>query len=153
MRVEVSNLAAANFNFPSILSSKSLFAGKSNGSPTESQSRSIREQKSLRVNLEKTQCSRKREVHSSTHRVNLDKKLSAVAVWERREEEKKEEWKRWRHHSNHQSYACEKYIIKNHLNNYCKNINIDVELKNIDFRWSKKRWSTMGCPHLKKNNY
>ena len=29
------------------------------------------------------------------------------------------------------------------------NVNIDVELKNTDFRWSKKRWSTMGCPHWK----
>ncbi len=91
----------------------------STGSPAESQSRSIREQKSLRVNLEKTQCSRKREVHSSTQRVNLDKKLSAVAVGERWEEEKKVEWKRWRHHLNHQSYVCEK-SNKNHLNNYCK---------------------------------
>jgi hypothetical protein len=31
MRVDVSNLAAANFNFPSIISNKSLFAEKSNG--------------------------------------------------------------------------------------------------------------------------
>jgi hypothetical protein len=67
----------------------------------------------LRVNLEKPQCNRKREVHSSTHRVNLEK-LSAVAVGERQEEEKKEERKRWRHHLKHQSYVCEK-ICKNHL--------------------------------------
>jgi hypothetical protein len=30
------------------------------------------------------------------------------------------------------------------------NFNIDVELKNTHFRWSKTRWPTMGCPHLKK---
>ncbi len=80
------------------------------GSTTESQSRSIREQKSLRVHLEKTQCSRKRDVHSSTHHSSRKsrQKLNAVAVGERREEEKKEEWKRWRHHSNRQSYVCEK---------------------------------------------
>ena len=107
MRVDVSNPAAANFNFPSILSSKSLFAGKSNG-----QSYGKSEQKYKRAKISsrtsrKTQCSRKREVHLSTHRVNLEK-LSAVAVGERREEEKKEERKRWRHHSNHQSYVCEK---------------------------------------------
>jgi hypothetical protein len=46
-------------------------------------------------------------------RVNLEK-LSAVAVGERREKEKKEERKRWRHHSSYQSYVCEK-ICKNHL--------------------------------------
>jgi hypothetical protein len=57
----------------------------------------------------KTQCSRKREVHLSTHCVNLEK-LSAVAVRERREEEKKEERKRWRHHLNHQFYVCEKNL-------------------------------------------
>ena len=51
----------------------------------------------------------KREVHSSNHRVNLEK-LSAAAVGERREEEKKEERKRWRHHSKHQSYECEKNL-------------------------------------------
>ncbi len=54
MRVDVSNLAAAKINFPSIISSKSLFAENPTGSPAESQSRRIREQKkSLRVNLEK----------------------------------------------------------------------------------------------------
>ncbi len=67
----------------------------------------------LHVNLEKPQCNRKREVHSSNHRINLEK-LSAAAVGERREEEKKEERKRWRHHLKHQSYVCEK-ICKNHL--------------------------------------
>ena len=50
---------------------------------------------------------RAEEKEKSTHRVNLEK-LSAAAVGERREEEKKEERKRWRHHSNHQSYVCEK---------------------------------------------
>jgi hypothetical protein len=53
MRVDVSNIAAAKFNFPSIISSKSLFAENPTGSPEESQSRRIREQKSFRVNLEK----------------------------------------------------------------------------------------------------
>jgi hypothetical protein len=51
MRVDVLNLAAANFNLPSIISSKSLFAENTTGSTAESQSRSIREQKSLRINL------------------------------------------------------------------------------------------------------
>jgi hypothetical protein len=112
MRVEVSNLAAANFNFQSIPSSKSLFAENSTECPQESQSRRKREQKfSSRKSRKKTQCSRKREVHSSTHCVNLEK-LSAVAVGERREEEKKEERKRWRHHLNHQSYVCEKICKK-----------------------------------------
>ena len=35
-------------------------------------------------------------------------KLSAVAVGERRDEEKKEERKRWKHQLNLQSYVCEK---------------------------------------------
>jgi hypothetical protein len=61
MRVEVLNLAAAKVNFQSILSSKSLFAEIPTGSPTESQSRRKREQKSLRS----YQSRRKREVHSS----------------------------------------------------------------------------------------
>ena len=44
------------------------------------------------------------------------------------------------------SYECEK-------SNNIVNINIAVaELKNTDFRWSKKRWSTMGCPHLIKGS-
>jgi hypothetical protein len=38
MRVEASNLAAANFNFQSIILSKSLFAEIPMGSPAESQS-------------------------------------------------------------------------------------------------------------------
>jgi hypothetical protein len=82
MRVEVSNLAAANFNFQSILLSKSLFAENPTECPQESQSRRKREQKLSSRKSRKTQCSRKREVHSSTHRVNLEK-LSAVAVGER----------------------------------------------------------------------
>jgi hypothetical protein len=61
MRVEASNLAAANFNFQSIILSKSLFAEIPTGSPAESQSRSKREQKSLCSN----QSRRKGEVHSS----------------------------------------------------------------------------------------
>jgi hypothetical protein len=32
------------------------------------------------------------------------------------------------------------------------NVKHDVELKNTDFRWSKKRWSTTGSPHLKKRS-
>ncbi len=59
MRVDVSNLAAASFNFPSIISNKSLFAENPTGSPAESQSRSIREQKSLSVNLEKLSAAEK----------------------------------------------------------------------------------------------
>jgi hypothetical protein len=62
IRVDVSNLAAANFNFPSIISNKSL--KNPTGSPEESQSRSIREQKSLRVNLEKLSAAEKEK---STH--------------------------------------------------------------------------------------
>ncbi len=91
MRVDVSNLAAANFNFPSIILSKSLFAENPTGSPAESQSRRIREQKSLCVNLEKNSVQQKKRsplIHSSR---KSRKKLSAVAVGERREEEKKEE--------------------------------------------------------------
>ena len=91
MRVDVSNLAAANFNFPSITSSQSLFAENPTGSPAESQSRSTREQKISSRKSRKTKCSRKREsplVHSSR---KSRQKLSAVAVGERREEEKKEE--------------------------------------------------------------
>jgi hypothetical protein len=45
MRVEVSNLAAADFNFQSILLSKSLFAENITECPQESQSRRKREQK------------------------------------------------------------------------------------------------------------
>jgi hypothetical protein len=95
MRVDVSNLAAANFNFPSITSSQSLFTENPTGSPAESQSRSTREQKKKKKissrKSRKTKCSRKREsplVHSSR---KSRQKLSAVAVGERREEEKKEE--------------------------------------------------------------
>jgi hypothetical protein len=74
MRVDISNLAAANFNFPSIISSKSLFAENPTGSPAESQSRSIREQKYLRVNLEKLSAVEKEKSTRPliTHRVNLD---------------------------------------------------------------------------------
>jgi hypothetical protein len=64
MRVEVLNLAAANFNFQSILSSKSFFAGKSNGTFLGKS-----EQKKKRSQL-------------ITHRLNLEK-LSAVAFGER----------------------------------------------------------------------
>ena len=39
---------------------------------------------------------------------------------------------------------------------YCHYINLcEKMMKNIDLRWSKKRWSTKGCPHkkqTKKNN-
>jgi hypothetical protein len=113
MRVEVSNLAAANFNFQSILSSKSLFAENPTECPQESQSRRKREQKFSSSKSRKTSVQWKKRsplVHSS----RKSRKLSAVAVVERREEEKKEERKRWRHHSKHQSYVCEK-ICKNHL--------------------------------------
>jgi len=58
------------------------------GNPTESQSRSIREQKSLRVNLEKNSVQQKKRSCSSC---KSRQKLSAVAVGERWEEEKKEE--------------------------------------------------------------
>jgi hypothetical protein len=46
-----------------------------------------------------------------------------------------------------ESSVCEK-ICNNHLRNNIVNINIAVaELKNTNFRWSKKRWYSMGCPH------
>ena len=90
MRVYVSNLAAANFKFPSIILSKSLFAEKSNGQSCRKSEQKYKRAKISSHKSIKTQCSRKREVHSSTHRVNLDD-LSAVAVGERQEEEKKEE--------------------------------------------------------------
>jgi hypothetical protein len=63
------------------------------GSLAESQNRCTREQKSLPVNLEKLSAVEKEKSTRPliTYRVNLDKKLSAVAVGERREEEKKEE--------------------------------------------------------------
>ncbi len=63
---------------------------------------------------------RAEEKEKSTHHSSRKsrQKLSAVAAGERREEEKKEEWKRWRHHSNHQSYVCEK--SNKTSNNYCK---------------------------------
>ena len=46
-------------------------------------------------------------------------KLSAVAVGERRDKEKKEERKRWKHHLILQSYVWEK-SKKNLLKQYCK---------------------------------
>ncbi len=47
------------------------------------------------------------------------------------------------------SVLCVKNLI-NHLNNYCKNINIVVvELKNTDFRWSK-RDGPLWAVHIKK---
>ncbi len=51
MRVDVSNLAAAKFNFPSIISSKSLFA--------ENPEQKDKREKSLRVNLEKLSAAEK----------------------------------------------------------------------------------------------
>ncbi len=85
IRVEVSNLVAANFNFQSFSLRKIQRNVLRKVRAEEKESKNY-----LRVNLEKTQCSRKREVHLSTHRVNLEK-LSAVAVGERREKRRKKE--------------------------------------------------------------
>ena len=34
--------------------------------------------------------------------------------------------------------------------NIVKNINIDIDIRNTDLRWSEKRWSTTDHPHKKK---
>jgi hypothetical protein len=51
MRVDFSNLAAANFNFPSIILSKSLFAEKSNG---QSCGKSEQKYKRAKISLHKS---------------------------------------------------------------------------------------------------
>jgi hypothetical protein len=91
MTVDVSNLAAANFNFPSIISSKSLFTENPTGSPVESQSRSIREQKSLRVNLEKLSAVEKEKSTRPliTHRVDLDETKCSSSWRKTRRREKR----------------------------------------------------------------
>jgi hypothetical protein len=57
MRVEVLNLAAANFNFQSILSSKSFFAGKSNGTFL---GKSEQKKKRAKISLRKSEQKKKR---------------------------------------------------------------------------------------------
>jgi hypothetical protein len=91
MRVDVLNLATANFYFPSIISSKSLFAENPTGSPAESQSRSIREQKSLCVNLEKLSAVEKeKSTHPLiTHCINLDKTKCSSSRRKMRRREKR----------------------------------------------------------------
>ncbi len=122
------------------------------GSPAESQSRSIREQKSLCVNLEKLSAVEKEKSTRPliTHCVNLDEtKCSSSRRKTRRREERR--MKEWRHHQII-SPRCVKNRI-NHLNNYCKNINIVVvELKNTDFRWSKRDGPLWAVHIFKKRN-
>jgi len=65
---------------------------------------------------------RAEEKEKSTHHSSCktrQMKLSAVAVGERRDKEKKEERKRWKHHLILQSYVWEK-SKKNLLKQYCK---------------------------------
>ncbi len=65
--------------------------------------------------------------------------IIAVAAGERQEEEKK---------NKERGGGINLMCVKVPSNNIVS-FNIDVELKNTDFRWSKTRWSTMGCPHKK----
>ncbi len=89
--VDFLNLAAANFNFPSIFSSKSLSAEKSNLQSCGKSEQKYKRAKISSRNSRKNLVQLKKGsplVHSSR---KSRQKLSAVAVGERQEEEKKVE--------------------------------------------------------------
>ena len=91
MRVEVLNLAAANFNFPSIILSKSLFAENQRNVLRKVRAEEKREQKSLCVNLEKLSAVEKEKSTCPliTYRLNLDKTKCSSSRRKTRRREKR----------------------------------------------------------------